>query len=362
MIKIETAFFSLLCFAPLVTFSQAIDNTASFREMPGEQNIRFHYDNDFFTATDRYYSQGIGIELIHPGLVKNPLSRLLLFASKGRKIKYGASIEHSVFTPTSIRHEEIIYNDHPFASFILLKSFAVSTDTIRGNRVASAFSIGVIGPAAFGHEMQKTIHQSLGDIQPLGWQNQIRNDLILNYSLDIEKPLFVHQNFLSLNTDLKIKAGTLIDQAWAGLNIIVGKYRSPYFHYENNLTNRFQIYFYNQVLFGFSAFDATLEGGMLNHGSPYKINPNELTRILFQDNVGVVLILKKLCLEYYQSIHTKEFKTGLTHRWGGIKIGLTFREQIHLAECRIYASAFWFQSNSPGISIHYRFQMLNTGC
>jgi lipid A 3-O-deacylase len=34
--------------------------------------FRLNYDNDFFSATDRYYTQGILAELILPGIKKSP--------------------------------------------------------------------------------------------------------------------------------------------------------------------------------------------------------------------------------------------------------------------------------------------------
>ena len=59
------------------TSAQIIDNTPSFKNS-GNTYIRFQYDNDFFTKTDEYYTQGIHVELVDPSLKKNPLSNLLL--------------------------------------------------------------------------------------------------------------------------------------------------------------------------------------------------------------------------------------------------------------------------------------------
>ncbi len=313
----------IYCLIPTLSFTQVIDNTASFRDIKSGNYIRFHYDNDFFTATDYYYTQGINIEYVHPSLIKNPVSKILV-RFKDDHIKYGMAVEHIAFTPTSIRHNEILSHDRPFAAFVLLKSFSSSVDTSHRQRITAAFSIGIIGQAAFGEGMQKTIHHWLKNIEPLGWQNQIHNDVIVNYELNHEKQIYSSDHFVSLNSNLMIEAGTLVDEMSAGFTVTAGKYTPPFSGAEKKDGNNFQLYFYNQPLLRFNGYDATLQGGMLNHASPYTLSADEITRITFRDNFGIILTTGKLYLEYYQSFLTKEFNSGRTHRWGGIKIGLAF--------------------------------------
>jgi lipid A 3-O-deacylase len=72
----------------------------------------------------------------------------------------------------------------------------------------------------------------------------------------------------------------------------------------------------------FVGYDAALQGGLLNRSSPYTITGNQINRITFQNNYGLVLGFRKLYMEYYRTYISKEFKTGREHGWGGIKIGL----------------------------------------
>src|SRR5450432_657253 len=53
---------------PFPGAAQAIDNTVSFRNINSDQYTRIYYENDFFTGTDRDYTQGIYIERITPSL------------------------------------------------------------------------------------------------------------------------------------------------------------------------------------------------------------------------------------------------------------------------------------------------------
>ncbi|MCY7353275.1 MAG: lipid A deacylase LpxR family protein [Cytophagaceae bacterium] len=320
MWKIKLCFCWLCCLLPVLSLAQRIDNTASYRDLGGEKYIRLHYDNDFFTASDFYYTQGYSFEVVHPALKKNPLSKALL-RLKGGTTKYGLAFEHFGFTPTNIGRSEILYNDRPFASCILLKSFAISVDTVRRTRLSAVLSTGGIGPVAFGEGMQKTIHRWINGVEPLGWRNQIQNDVLINYELNHEKLLYQNR-FFSLNTNAQVRVGTLNDKAQVGFTLMAGKFNSPFGPVVLARKNRFQLYIYNQPLVSFVAYDATLQGGLFNRSSPYTLRSSEINRVTFQNNVGIVLKTKKIYLEYYQSLLTREFKTGMPHRWGGFRIGV----------------------------------------
>src|SRR5680860_385003 len=92
--------FSLL-FLPSIMVAQKIDHLVSFRDLNSASYFRINYDNDFFSATDKDYTQGYNFELVAPVLKKNPLNVLLL-APKESVSKYGLSIEHIGFTPEQL--------------------------------------------------------------------------------------------------------------------------------------------------------------------------------------------------------------------------------------------------------------------
>ena len=102
--------------------AQKIDNTASFRDVKSDHYFRFHYDNDYFTGTDQFYTQGYAFELTSPAFKKNPVN-FLFVKLKNSSEKNGLSLEHVGFTPTTIKSNEILYGDRPFGASIFLKSF-----------------------------------------------------------------------------------------------------------------------------------------------------------------------------------------------------------------------------------------------
>ena len=313
---------------PGLALAQRIDNTASFRQMGQGNYIRLHYDNDFFTGTDYYYTQGYNVEVVNPALRKNPLTRLLIKA-RGNQIQYGLAFEHFGFTPTSIRSNAILVGDRPFAGCILLKTFSISTDTLRRVRVSSVLSTGMVGPVAFGGEIQEALHRLTNSIEPHGWQHQIRNDVILNYTLNYEKQLYAYRNVLLVSASAQAQVGTFADRLQAGAVVMAGRFGSPFGSTLSNGRTPMQLYVYAQPLVGLVAYDATLQGGLFDRSSPYVIQANQLARTTFQANVGAVFRYKNLYLEYYQSMLSREFETGLAHRWGGVKIGVAFGPFTH---------------------------------
>ena len=319
-----------LVFIPVLSSAQRIDNTTAQRAIQGEASpgkgyFRFHYDNDFFSRniTDYYYTQGYSFELAHPIFAKNPLSKILL-RFRVKPATYGLAFEHFGFTPTSIKSDEILIGDRPFAGVIMLKSFSISVDTARRQRLSSVLSLGMVGPAAFAGKMQAAIHRWSGDQEPHGWQYQIRNDIVVNYELNHERQLIAVPDFFSLNTNAQIRLGTLSDKVQAGVTLMLGYFDSAFASSPNSRKKALQICVYSQPLGSLIGYDATLQGGLFNWSSPYTLVGGEISRFTFQHNYGVVMKVRKIYAEYYHSYLSREFETGRTHVWGGVKLGLAF--------------------------------------
>ena len=141
--------FLLVMMAITAAHAQIIDPAATFKTIHNKSYFRLYYDNDYFTKTDYYYSQGVTIEYVHQALKKLPVSKILLHPAASN-VQYGIAYHIFAYTPTSIGSNEILYGDRPFAAAMSLQFFAVASDSLLRRRIASAVSIGIIGPAAQG--------------------------------------------------------------------------------------------------------------------------------------------------------------------------------------------------------------------
>ena len=301
--------------------AQLIDYTSTFRTIHDKSYFRFHYDNDYFTKTDYYYTQGITLEYVHPSIKKFIFTKILVRPA-GNDFQYGIAFNIFGYTPTSIRSNNILYGDRPYASCMSFKTFAIASDSIKQQRVSSAISIGVIGPAAQGEEIQTGIHRWLKNVLPKGWQYQVKNDVIINYEISFEKKLFGANSYFLLNGIAESKLGTLNDKLGAGFNFMTGNFNHPY-QTARPRKKKLEYYLYGQSRADIIGYDASMQGGVFNHQSPYTIPAGDISRVVFRADAGIVFNFKKLHLSYTQSYLTKEFHTGSYHRWGGVSFGLS---------------------------------------
>lgn len=299
-------------------FAQRIDNTASYLDIKSDNYFRFHYDNDFFTGTDLYYTQGYTFELVTPWLKKNPVNTIFP-KLKNNETRYGISFEQTGFIPTSITADEILYGDRPYAATIALKSFAITTDTLQKSRLVSSLTTGMIGSAALGNEMQTGIHKWINDDLPQGWKYQIKNDIVLDYEVTYEKELLGLKDYFAITGKARARLGTLNTNIATGVTFRLGLINAPFTSYKH--TNKLQVYLYSQSMVAAIGYDATLQGGLFNRNSPYTLPYSEVEKFTAQHNYGIVLQYRSLFLEYSKAMITREFATGHSHRWGGFKIG-----------------------------------------
>lgn len=300
-------------------FAQRIYNTPVYRSINSPKYFRLHYENDYFSTTDLYYTQGVNLEYVHPAIGKFFTSKLLL-RSTSREVKFGMSLEQEGYTPASISHAEILENDRPFAAAVFFKTFSTVNDAERRERISSAFSVGVIGPMTGGEQIQEGLHRLIHYILPKGWDNQIANDVILNYELDYQRGFFSTDNYFSVFGRGGVRAGTFSTKAYVSTILMLGYFDEP-FHNFSSQEKKFQVYLYAEPLLNIVGYDATLQGGLFNHSSPHTIPSKDINRTVFQGNAGIVFRINTVQLEYFQTYITKEFKAGGDHVWGGIRIG-----------------------------------------
>ncbi len=69
----------LCCIFSKAVFAQAIDNTTASRNIDSNKYFRINYENDFFSGSDRDYTQGILVEKVKPSF---PLVKIVVAPEK----------------------------------------------------------------------------------------------------------------------------------------------------------------------------------------------------------------------------------------------------------------------------------------
>lgn len=148
--------------------------------------------------------------------------------------------------------------------------------------------------------------------------------MILNYTLAYEKQLYAYRQALAVSATAQAQVGTYVDRLQTGLVVMAGRFDSPFGHSSTPRRLPVQVYIYAQPVVSVVGYDASLQGGLFNRSSPYVLQADQLARITFQANIGAMFRYKTLYVEYAQSMLSREFERGLSHRWGGLKLGVSF--------------------------------------
>lgn len=306
----------LLLIAAITIYANANGQNDSLNQGNKGQFV-YNYDNDVFTATDRYYTQGVRFDLISPTMKKLPTSFLLISHKNSSQKLYGIAIDQNCFTPRSIRYDTIKIGERPFSGNIFLSHFLISNSKEKKERIFTKIDIGAMGPCAMCEQEQKGIHKLINNIQPLGWEYQLKNHVFLNYTLGFEKGIIAERNFEFI-VIAQTRIGTVYNDVGLGSIIRIGKMNS-YFNSFGTISlqkTKFQVVFFMKSLARIIGYNATLQGGLFNKNDIYVLPASQITRTIATITSGISFTFKKFALEYALNWISPEFTNGLFHGWG----------------------------------------------
>ena len=301
-----------------------------FITLGNESYLALDFDNDILDYTDRFYTNGIKIDLVTPGLQGNPLCRLMVPYRRGGRNYYGITLVQNMYTPSTTKIGGILYGDRPYSAYLFFGTFKISLDPVRHVKQTSELDFGIIGPNSYGEWVQRSFHKSVPtNSEPLGWEYQVRNDLVLNYSLKMEKGIWNSKNADAI-LSASAEAGTLYTNLGGGFLFRTG-WLNPYF---SNIgvarvealrkpgLRKFQFIFFVSGSGKLVGYDATLEGGVFNRSSPYTLPFSEISRFVLQGSGGISITYSGFRIDMEQFLLSPEFHNGWWHKW--VHMSLTF--------------------------------------
>ena len=278
------------------------------------------FDNDIFNNTDYYYTNGVNIELINPLAESSPLSQVLLGIKNNNLDLYGFSIMQNIYTPTNPDIEEISVGDRPFSAFLTIGQFRESYNLSSRLSIKSSLNFGVIGPASMGGLVQSSIH----NIEPIGWNNQIKNNVVIDYSFHLEKGILSTPHF-EFNVTAGGNIGTIFNNINGGFYTRIGNFtpvvKGNFLNSNYNLdNNKLQFWFFLSGKTNIVFYDATLQGGLFSNTNSYTINSKDINRSVINLSIGVAAYYKNIGMEIQNFYLSPEFKNAYDFRWGRIKL------------------------------------------
>jgi hypothetical protein len=296
--------------------------------IPNKKNLEIHFDNDFWDYTDYYYTNGIRIGYIHPVFVHSPLSYLLISNGDNGIDYYGIQLIQNMYTGTKPKVDSIIQGDRPWAAYTYLGEYATSFDWRRKIKHETQINFGIIGPESGGGFLQDLVHTILpNNSPPEGWDNQIKQDIIIDYQYRITKSLYELNNFESYLRG-SIQVGTLRDNLKWGFGARYGKF-TPFYNDIQNISNfnhskKLKYSFFMDIETQLIGYDATLQGGVTDRTSVYIIPSKDMERFVISGYLGMEVTYKNMQLQFIQYWKSKEFTTGKDHKYVSVRLYIGF--------------------------------------
>lgn len=148
-------------------------------------------ENDFFFGyTDRYYTNGLSLGWTSPDISKfRSESRVLGWANSllewfpPTKKQYcrrslSFTIGQNIYTPEDINRSDLIPDDRPYAG-ITYATTGIHT-SCKDRMDSLELVLGLVGPHSYAGEVQKGVHKLIGIGVAEGWDNQLKDEIIVN--------------------------------------------------------------------------------------------------------------------------------------------------------------------------------------
>lgn len=254
---------------------------------PPTRLLRIYEDNDFMNihgpGTDDAYTAGTRIDLFYTK--KSPSrslpDRLLPKAGDSSVNVFGWGVMQLMCTPDDIGDPDYQPDDYPWSGALIATHTLYSYNPDKKYDLQTELVLGVLGPASFAEQTQRSVHHLLRFQRPRGWDHQFRNALLANINFTAEKQLLSWGQHVEVIGGGQVFLGSMLNElsVYPLIRIGIGK-PAPYFNgffsqYTgygrqggSNRNRKPQIYFILKPQTQLVFTNALLEGGL------FSSNPN----------------------------------------------------------------------------------------
>lgn len=279
--------------------------------------LELRLDNDRYRllgVSDRYFTNGLSARYLAPEWGAKPLlgkgrfelrDLFLPFGSGTASTWWGFGAEHQIYSPANIHQPLPPSRDYPYAALFL---FHFSQEKMQpGAWNEQQIRFGALGAIAFGEELQKLAHSIVGVAEPIGWENQLQNQAVLQARW-ISRYWANRSGGFPLIPGMysRVDAGTLWNTAEGGLWLSLG--RLPFQSFSKS--GPFSVGLFAQV-----GARAVLSNGLFR-----QLEDDLLRRLLFCGETSLEIQFKGIAIRVFQHIQSPEFESAFVHSWGGLSL------------------------------------------
>jgi len=285
-------------------------------------------DNDSYLlqGSDRYYTDGFFMYFRHALAVSDNsnLQNKVLGFEFGQKIFNPQS--GSIANLQGVDDPKLV--DRPFAAYLYIGSTLNFLYNNESNLKLSA-QIGIVGPNAFGKQVQDFVHDNFGFYHPSGWEYQVANNAELNLSAEYNR-LLARTNGVDVSFASYVNIGNGFSGAGFGPLLRLGNFNQLFNSVSTQSSaikksktaalHEHELFFYYKPQINYVAYDATIQGGLFTSRSP---NSQEITLdkepFVFGNQLGVAFSTSRFVFDIAAIFHTKDVKEMVdAHQWGSV--------------------------------------------
>ncbi|MDI6849398.1 MAG: lipid A deacylase LpxR family protein [Candidatus Saccharicenans sp.] len=181
----------------LMILSGSFELRAQFKPPARDRgSLVFSLENDVWLKQDEGYTNGVQFMWVTPELKPDRGSPFLRWlAGLNRRVlggknrgaeesgttsyqrRAGLSLVQGMFTPDNLSEKELIPDDRPYAGLLYAGLGLVRLSPADQDSVGVA--VGVVGPLSLAGAIQRWLHRTYGWTYPEGWENQLKNEPVL---------------------------------------------------------------------------------------------------------------------------------------------------------------------------------------
>jgi len=318
--KIKVLFSFLLVFTSISLFAQAQHST--------EIGVQTDNDSYLLQGSDRYYTDGFYAYYRHALSTdgNDNLKNKILGFEFGQKIFNPQAGSVADF----YGKDQAYLVDRPFAAYLYVGSTLNFLYSNESNLKLSA-QVGVVGPDAYGKQVQDWVHSTFGFYHPSGWEYQIKNDPEINLSAEYNR-LLARTTGVDISFSSYGNLGNGFTGAGLGFLLRLGNFNQLFNSVSTQSTasvgnkitplHKHELFFYYKPLINYVAYDATIQGGLLE--THHQAGSQEITLdkepFIFSNQLGVDFTTNRFTFDIAAIVRTRDTKEMIrsTHQWGAI--------------------------------------------
>ena len=189
----------MVVWIPLAVGAEDGDRGGNPKALEERSLWRLEWDNDAFVRVDNGFTDGWSIQRhspqhdawveMKPSKFSGWISRTIpgLDDDGGRVVKRGTGLSQITMTPEDISNPDPQPGDVPWAGSLGWAESWYAFD----NETLNAFQIyfGILGPYSLADSFQIQVHDWINADEPLGWDNQLRTEPLLNLNYTFKRKL-----------------------------------------------------------------------------------------------------------------------------------------------------------------------------